>query len=951
MATEIRRSFASGEISSRLQHRADLQKWLSSLIVCRNYIVPLQGGVENRPGTRFVCEVKDSTKAVRLIEFNFGLGQTYALEFGDFYMRVIKGGAQVTEAAKAIEGITNALPAVVTITGHGFANGDEVRIAGVGGMTELNGQNFKIVGVAANTFQLQFMDGTNVDSSGFGVFTIGGTAARVFTLTTPYAVEDLPELRFAQSADVVTITHLRYDPRELARLGDASWTLTVVALAPTVAPPHGITYGGGLTGGGGRQFRWVVTAITDSGEESLPAREATVAIANVNAANPVQVDTGVAHNYQTGDQVFISGSVQTQLNGRMFTIIVLDADSFTLNGENGTGRTTGAGGTVARLYAKVNDAQPPTSTALAIITIPQISNAVRYGVYRAEEGGEYTFVGYAKLTPFRDGVAIPPATGDTPPVDRILFVGAGNFPLAVEYYQQRLVFANSDNDPETIWASQIGRYKNFTVHVPARDDDAVTIVVASRQVNRVLHLVQLPTVLVALTSGGVVSFNGDEAGTLKPTAINSRQHGTVGAGRLRPLRIGESAIYVAADERTVRDLAFELTSEAVRGVDLTIFAEHLFAGHTLVDWAFQERPNSIVWAVRDDGTLLGLTYLAEQEILAWHRHDTDGLIENVCSIPEGDEHALYWVVKRTVDGHEVRYIERMASRALVKLEDLVMLDCSLSYDGRNTDPSRTMTLTGGTDWDYTETISVVDSAGAFSGSEVGKEIHLTGVDDEGNEVIIRMSIDSIDILGNARGKPNRTVPVAMQNAGFSTWSLAIKVLTGLQHLEAKAVGVIGDGHVVASPNNAAYNPLSIENGILTLERAYGVIHVGLPYTYDIKTLRLESPQAETLIDKRANIGRVTLGVSQSRGAWAGPAAPEDHVDYDPLAPDPLLGLVEVKVRSGEGYDVPVELATGTLDVRISTSWRSRGSVFLRGVDPVPVSIVTIAPAGVIPVRG
>jgi hypothetical protein len=262
-----------------------------------------------------------------------------------------------------------------------------------------------------------------------------------------------------------------------------------------------------------------------------------------------------------------------------------------------------------------------------------------------------------------------------------------------------------------------------------------------------------------------------------------------------------------------------------------------------------------------------------------------------------------------------------------------------------------MTLTGGTDWDYTETISVVDSAGAFSGSEVGKEIHLTGVDDEGNEVIIRMSIDSIDILGNARGKPNRTVPVAMQNAGFSTWSLAIKVLTGLQHLEAKAVGVIGDGHVVASPNNAAYNPLSIENGILTLERAYGVIHVGLPYTYDIKTLRLESPQAETLIDKRANIGRVTLGVSQSRGAWAGPAAPEDHVDYDPLAPDPLLGLVEVKVRSGEGYDVPVELATGTLDVRISTSWRSRGSVFLRGVDPVPVSIVTIAPAGVIPVRG
>src|SRR5690606_34482023 len=135
----------------------------------------------------------------------------------------------------------------------------------------------------------------------------------------------------------------------------------------------------------------------------------------------------------------------------------------------------------------------------------------------------------------------------------------------------------------------------------------------------------------------------------------------------------------------------------------------------IVDWAYQEEPNSVVWMVRSDGTLLGLTYLREHDVVAWHRHDTDGLVESVAVIPEGNEDALYMIVKRTIDGATVRYLERMNSRYFEEIEDLVHLDCAITYDGRSETifAGITMTLSGGTNWDENETLTLTASASHF----------------------------------------------------------------------------------------------------------------------------------------------------------------------------------------------------------------------------------------------
>lgn len=239
MSTLSQKAFSGGEISPSLYARTDVGKYYNSVKTMRNFFTMRHGGAQNRAGTKFICEVKDSTKRVRLIPFIFSRSVSYVLEFGNLYMRVIKNGAQVTNTAQNISAITNANPCVLTYVGaDNYANGDEVAISGIVGNIGqyLNGRNFKVAGVntGANTFQLNYLDGTVVDSTSFGAYTSGGTISEVYTLTTPYLEADLPDLKFAQSADVMTIVHPSYEPRELARTADNNWALSTISFVPDV---------------------------------------------------------------------------------------------------------------------------------------------------------------------------------------------------------------------------------------------------------------------------------------------------------------------------------------------------------------------------------------------------------------------------------------------------------------------------------------------------------------------------------------------------------------------------------------------------------------------------------------------------------------------------------------------------------------------------------------------
>ena len=195
MSTVIQRAFSGGEITPALWARIDVAKYTTGLKTCRNFCVVKHGGAYNRPGTGFIGEVKDSSKTIKMVPFIFNSEQTYVLEFGDLYMRVIRNGIYQYDLTLTITGITNASQAVLSYTGTDPSDGEEIYISNViGAMGDfVNGRNFKIANVnaGANTLELLYMDGTVVDSTLFGAYTSDGTAKRVYTITTPYLEVDL----------------------------------------------------------------------------------------------------------------------------------------------------------------------------------------------------------------------------------------------------------------------------------------------------------------------------------------------------------------------------------------------------------------------------------------------------------------------------------------------------------------------------------------------------------------------------------------------------------------------------------------------------------------------------------------------------------------------------------------------------------------------------------------
>ena len=774
MSSVLQPTFAAGELSPSASARTDIARYYTGLKLCRNFMVMPYGGVRNRAGTKFVCEVKDSTKRCRLIPFQFNDVQTYVLAFGDLNMRVIKDGGEVLVSA------------------------------------------------------------------------VGPTFGQPFELALPYTQNDLDLLNFTQSADVMTFAQPSYKPRELSRLAHDNWTTAEISLAPRIAAPASAT---AVTGGGtgvAQTWRYQITAVLDDGntlDESLPAT----------------------------------------------------SNSITSHADVGS----------------------------ATITWPAVAGATYYIVYKDNAGaGIYGFIGRATALTFTDN-NITAVKTDTPPNGNDPFVGTGNYPGAVGYYQQRLVFAGSDLSPQTVWMSKTGLFKNFGFSTPNKDDDAITFTIASKEVNRMRHLLGLRK-LLGLTSGGEWTFSGADTGLTAKT-VQASQEGYDGSAIVPPVVVGNSAVYVQARGSRVSSFGYSLNADGFAADDLTLFSAHLFRGRELTNVAYQKIPDSIVWYVRDDGILLGLTYLPEQQLVGWHWHDTDGFVESIACVPEGQEDALYMVVRRTVNGVQKRYIERMASRQITSIEDAFFVDCGLTYDGRNTDSAKTFTLSGGSTWLFPEVVTMTALGHApFTAGSVGVDYSLKRetVDENGDPVtgIVRVEVVGYTSPSVVTVKLLVICPESLRGTAVSTWARQVKTLSGLGHLEGKTVSILTDGSV--HPQRV------VTGGSVALQEAAGIAHVGLQYFSDMETLDLELKNAnETVQDKKIAVTSLTVVVEESRGILAGTNKNQ---------------LYEAKTNRYE-YEPPIELLTGQAQITIPNTWQNKGRVFIRQADPLPLSVLAVIP--------
>ena len=243
-------------------------------------------------------------------------------------------------------------------------------------------------------------------------------------------------------------------------------------------------------------------------------------------------------------------------------------------------------------------------------------------------------------------------------------LGGTTNPGCVSFLDQRKVFAGSAANPSTLWLSQPGQFNNFNVNDPQQDNDAITASLYSQEVNQILSMTPVPAGLMVFTAGGAFLVSGGApTAAVTPTTIQAPIQAFDGASSLRPLRIIDHVLYAQARGSAVRDLAYNVYTNNFTGTDVSVLSSHLLEGRTITQWCYAQEPLKIVWAVRDDGVLLSLTYLKEQDVFGWARHDTDGSVVSVATIPEGTEDAVYIVVKRWTPGEGFRYCtERMQSR-------------------------------------------------------------------------------------------------------------------------------------------------------------------------------------------------------------------------------------------------------------------------------------------------
>lgn len=877
-------SFTSGELAPSLYGRVDFNRYYTGLRTCRNFLIRQFGGVSNRPGTRMICPTKYPNKATRLIEFEFSTTQTYVLEFGDYYMRVIKDGGQVLTDAGAIYELATIYPAadlallktvqsadIMTICHPNYPPQQLSRTGhnawSLAPFDNLQGPFQDINVVSTKTVYVNAVTGNTTVTASEAIFTADMVGQMMYIEQSPDSL-----IRKWEVQKTMVLNEVR-------RAGSHYYKVVVAGTTGTVRPDH--EEGIGYDGDPGVGWKYLhsgygillitgftsTTVVTGTVLKQLPDQvlsgAATKAIGTLTPGDPGSADppapatpvtiTIAGHGYVNGDSVTLSGITGTVGANGTWPITVIDVNIFTIDCY-----ATEAWGSTG-LCTKVQTALPSYKWAI-------------------EAWG-----------------------------------GDKEYPGTTCYFNQRQFFGGSVAQPQTFWASQVSGFTSFATSIPLLDDDALTYSLNSRRVNQIRHFVELSK-LIMLTSDGPFILDGGSDGVLAPGKMSTKRQGASGSAHLEPIIVGTHALYLQEKGSQVRSLGYSFADDAFIGQDLTIMSSHLFYRHSIVDWSFQTVPFSTAWVVRNDGALLSLTYMPEQEVIGWARHDTAGKFESTACITENNEDAVYFTVERIINGATVKFIERMSTRFFQTIKDAFFVDCGLSYDGRNK-TATTVTVTG-TTWDYTDTVTITASSAIFAETDIGDEIIFY---DEETAIAYRMRINAYTNSTHVSAALNKTLPAAYRATARIDWTFARNTMSGLDHLEGETVNILADGNVV--------EPKVVVGGTITLPYPAGVVHVGLPIESDLETLDITTA-SQNLREKQKLINHVSLIVEESNGIWCGPDP--DH-------------LTEYKQRSDENYDENQRLAAGLIDLRIQATWNKNGRIFVRQNNPLPITILAALP--------
>jgi hypothetical protein len=638
-----------------------------------------------------------------------------------------------------------------------------------------------------------------------------------------------------------------------------------------------------------------------------------------------------------------------------------------------------------------SDRNPPIQFSGLTGGLPAGWTVLTLRLYRGPANGvhgfvqEYAYTGGTIVVPDQGGA--PDYTRQPPKgTDPFLVNGADQFPAVIGYLDQRRLFAGGAGLSSGLAFSKDGDLYNWDdKNVPGADTDSIRLLLISEVLEQVRSFVSLARGIV-LTSQGEFAVSGVNGGALSRSSRSAVRQSTWGSSWLNPIRIGKGLLFNTAKSNQVRDFypLYGLYTDNWDGQDLTVMVRDLFDNFTLADWDFQTVPYPVVRGVRSDGTLLGLVYqhappsfgqqLTEGAV-AWGLRKTGigyDAFENVCVVPEPPEDAVYYVVRRVVNGATVRFIEREVSPSLpfvpalyapakiptvhlpgnvgIALPDArygVFLDAAISYDG-HVDP------TVGANAGFLDSVTSPGSmlAADYAAGQQVTFTHANGLflnTDPGTAQIV-LDPENVNGLGTVRMQivaftnANKVTCIMLDNLsqtalqflwGFSfaqssaNWaiarsSFAAAHLSGYQGDSADVKGQRGVW-VLADGNAVPFSGFTWAGGVMVLQNPAVVVTIGIANNSDVEFLDAFHPSIE-LRNKKKTLKRIGFELADSRDLWVG---------------RDLNTLEQFMQRTvAMGY-ANIPLQTGYFEKLVQGSTDKDGRAAARHFTPLPCTITSI----------
>ena len=726
-----------------------------------------------------------------------------------------------------------------------------------------------------------------------------------YELVSPYAEADLFELRFTQSADVMYIVHPDYAPRKLSRTGHTAWTLTEVTFLDGPYLPTNTT-----------AFSLTPGAATGDGVSLKSGATTAVSGAADNGAGLIRI-TSTGHGKVTGDDVGIEAVGGTVEANGSWTVTRIDDDTIDLDGSTFTNTYTSGGTVHPAIFASTDVGRVIRLQQGSVWGWAYIASFVHYGSVTIDI--QETLTSTAAKTFWRLGV----------------WSATTGYPASVTFHEDRLFYGGATDYPQRMDGSVIGSYDKF---LPSGLDgvvaanDALSFTFNANDVNAVRWFISDEKGLLVGTAGGEwIVRPSSAAEALTPANITAKRSTKYGSANTQAVQVGKSVLFVQKAGRKVRELTYFFDADGFRATDLTLLAEHVTLSEDgtsgVAQMDIQNEPQPVLWCVRNDGVLLGLTYERDVDSfrVAWHRHIVGGSsdaagtaakVESVAVIPssDGTRDELWMIVQRYVNGAIVRHIEYM-SRAFddsIEQKDAFFVDSGLTYDAP-------LTVSG-----ITKANPGVVTATSHGFSD-GDKVLLS-------DILGMTELNGISVLVANKGTHTFEIQtVAAVNIDTSAYTTYVSggearkyvtAISGLTHLEGESVAILGDGAV--QPNQ------TVASGAITLDTSATTVQIGYGYNSDGKMLRLNAGASDgTSIGKTQRTHRVGIMLHRSLGLKVGMA---------------FTDLTTLVFRTGaDSMTRAPALYTGILSENVEAGYSFENQLCWRQDQPLPSLVLAIMP--------